>query len=104
MRGQFLVLDLPGSAPFFVISSLVKIFLFDGGLTLHAVGTTRISVLILASLVASTKLKRRKKIVTNCSNSNFSIDVPISLFLQWDVVGIANVGECTDLAIPLAVL
>ena len=67
--------------------------------------TTSISALILAVLailVASTKLKRRrKKIATNYSK--FPIDVPISLFLQLDVVGTANVWECTDLAFPLVV-
>ena len=40
--------------------------------------------------------------MTNCPNPNFSIDVPISLFLQLDVVGIANVWECADLAFPIA--
>ena len=37
---------------------------------------------ILAILVASTRLRRRKKIVTNCSNPNFSIDVPIAFFFN----------------------
>ena len=42
--------------------------------------------------------------MTNCSNTNFSIDVPISLVLQLDVVGISDVWECTGSSLPLAVL
>ena len=39
----------------------------------------------------------------NWSNPKFSIHVPISLFLQLDVVGFASVWECTDSSFPLAV-
>ena len=58
----------------------------------------------LATLADTTVLKKRKNIVTNCSNPNFAIDVPISLFLQFDVVGISDVWEDAGPSFPLAVL
>ena len=38
--------------------------------------------------------------MTKSSNANFSTDVPISPFLQLDVVGLANVWEYADSVFP----
>ena len=54
-----------------------------------------------AILVASTKLKRRKKIETNSSVPNVSAALPIFHVLQLVAVGIINVQGCSDLDSPL---
>ena len=38
--------------------------------------------------------------MTSCSIPNMSIDFPISLLLQLDVVGVVNVWEYADWAFP----
>ena len=62
---------------------------------------TFVILAILAILVGSTKLKRRKKIETNCSIPRVPIAVPIFHVLQLVVAGIVNVLGYTDLVSPL---
>ena len=56
---------------------------------------------ILAILVASTRLKRRKKIETHRSIPNVSIAVPMFHVLQLVAAGIVHVGRLSDLDSPL---
>ena len=56
---------------------------------------------ILAILVGSTRLKRKKKIEAICSNTKCPLTFQFCLFFYWTFVALANVWECVDLAFPL---